>query len=214
MTSPARTARPSPRKNPRPQGAEGGGGEQLLKIGEAAKALGVEAYVLRFWETQFPFLRPRHAHSKHRFYGAQDLQTLRLIKRLLHEERFTIEGAKKYIREVGLERALSAKPGAANGGRINARLMKGNITLDAAEQIFGASRRATEADLRQANEGVPPALWIQLPRKPGWVYGEQLTRLKKMVAERFHLLRCDGADPCLHLLHVHDAQRLGWEIVE
>ena len=114
MTSAARTARPSTRKNPRPQGAgaEGGvGGEQLLKIGEAAKVLGVEAYVLRFWETQFPFLRPRHAHSKHRFYGAQDLQTLRLIKRLLHEERFTIEGAKKYIREVGLERALSAKPG-------------------------------------------------------------------------------------------------------
>ena len=69
--------------------------------------------MLRFWETQFPFLRPRHAHSKHRFYAAQDLQTLRLIKRLLHEERFTIEGAKKYIREVGLERALSAKPGAA-----------------------------------------------------------------------------------------------------
>jgi DNA-binding transcriptional MerR regulator len=115
MTSAARPARPSPRKNPRPQsgGAEAGGGEQLLKIGEAAKVLGVEAYVLRFWETQFPFLRPRHAHSKHRFYAAQDLQTLRLIKRLLHEERFTIEGAKKYIREVGLERALSAKPGAA-----------------------------------------------------------------------------------------------------
>jgi len=117
MTSAARTARPSPRKKPHPQGggaqAGGSSGEQLLKIGEAAKALGVEAYVLRFWETQFPFLRPRHAHSKHRFYAAQDLQTLRLIKRLLHEERFTIEGAKKYIREVGLERALSAKPGAA-----------------------------------------------------------------------------------------------------
>ena len=114
MSSAARTARPSPRKTPRPQGGGGGGGgEQLLKIGEAAKALGVEAYVLRFWETQFPFLRPRHTHSKHRFYAAQDLQTLRLIKRLLHEERFTIEGAKKYIREVGLERALSAKPGAA-----------------------------------------------------------------------------------------------------
>jgi DNA-binding transcriptional MerR regulator len=114
MTSAARTARSSSRKNPRPQGAGAeGGGEQLLKIGEAAKVLGVEAYVLRFWETQFPFLRPRHAHSKHRFYGAQDLQTLRLIKRLLHEERFTIEGAKKYIREVGLEHALSAKPGAA-----------------------------------------------------------------------------------------------------
>ncbi len=116
MTSAARTARPSPRKNPRSQGGgaeAGGGSEQLLKIGEAAKLLGVEAYVLRFWETQFPFLRPRHAHSKHRSYAAQDLQALRLIKRLLHQERFTIEGAKKYIREVGLEHALSAKPGAA-----------------------------------------------------------------------------------------------------
>jgi DNA-binding transcriptional MerR regulator len=122
MSSAARTARPSPRKTPRPQGAGGGGGagEQLLKIGEAAKALGVEAYVLRFWETQFPFLRPRHTHSKHRFYAAQDLQTLRLIKRLLHEERFTIEGAKKYIREVGLERALSAKPGAAAAAQLEA----------------------------------------------------------------------------------------------
>jgi len=115
MTSAARTVRSSSRKNPRSHGGGGGagGGEQLLKIGEAAKLLGVEAYVLRFWETQFPFLRPRHAHSKHRFYAAQDLQTLRLIKRLLHEERFTIAGAKKYIREVGLERALGAKPGAA-----------------------------------------------------------------------------------------------------
>jgi DNA-binding transcriptional MerR regulator len=116
MTSAARTARSSQRKSPRSPGAPaqaGAGAEQLLKIGEAAKSLGVEAYVLRFWETQFPFLRPRHAHSKHRFYAAQDLQTLQLIKRLLHEERFTIEGAKKYIREVGLERALSAKPGTA-----------------------------------------------------------------------------------------------------
>jgi DNA-binding transcriptional MerR regulator len=114
MSSAAHPARPSPRKHPRPQsGGADGGGAQPLKIGEAAKLLGVEAYVLRFWETQFPFLRPRHARSKHRFYGEQDLETLRLIKRLLHQERFTIEGAKKYIREVGLERALGAKPDAA-----------------------------------------------------------------------------------------------------
>lgn len=108
MTSNARPARSSSRKRPRPQAAESGG-EKLMKIGEAAKALGVEAYVLRFWETQFSFLRPRHAQSKHRFYSTQDLRTLRMIKRLLHEERFTIEGAKKYIREVGLERAIGGK---------------------------------------------------------------------------------------------------------
>jgi DNA-binding transcriptional MerR regulator len=83
----------------------------LLKIGEAATLIGVESYVLRFWETQFPFLRPRHTRSKHRSYNAKDIETLKLIKRLLHQERFTIEGAKKYIREVGLEQALaSGKP--------------------------------------------------------------------------------------------------------
>ena len=112
MTSAARTARSSPRKSSR-HVAQAGGSERLLKIGEAAKLLGMEAYVLRFWETQFSFLRPRHSRSKHRFYGEQDLETLRLIKRLLHEERFTIAGAKKYIREVGLKRALSAMPGVA-----------------------------------------------------------------------------------------------------
>jgi len=78
--------------------------ERTLKIGEAARALGVEAYVLRFWETQFPFLRPRHASSSHRIYQPKDLALLRMVKRLLHVDGYTIAGAKKHIREVGLER--------------------------------------------------------------------------------------------------------------
>jgi DNA-binding transcriptional MerR regulator len=158
MTSAARTARPSSRKNPRAQSAstEDGGGEQLLKIGEAAKLLGVEAYVLRFWETQFPFLRPRHAHSKHRFYGAQDLQTLRLIKRLLHEERFTIEGAKKYIREVGLERALSAKPGAAAAHleAPGAAHVTGSTGASSASGAGGDSARRALAEVRRELESL------------------------------------------------------------
>lgn len=79
-------------------------GDRPLKIGEAARAVGVEPYVLRFWETQFPILRPRHSRSKHRFYESRDIDTLKLIKRLLHTEGFTIAGAKKHIRAVGLER--------------------------------------------------------------------------------------------------------------
>lgn len=161
MSSAARTARSSPRKNPRAHsaGAEAGGGEQLLKIGEAAKALGVEAYVLRFWETQFPFLRPRHTHSKHRFYAAQDLQTLRLIKRLLHGERFTIEGAKKYIREVGLERALNAKPGAAADhleapGPTHAASAAGATGASGAAGAGGASTRRALAELRRELESL------------------------------------------------------------
>ena len=77
--------------------------QRPLKIGEAAQMIGVEPYVLRFWETQFPFLRPRHSRSRHRSYGAADLETLKIIKRLLHTEGYTIVGARKYIREKGLD---------------------------------------------------------------------------------------------------------------
>jgi DNA-binding transcriptional MerR regulator len=75
-----------------------------LKIGEAARLLGVEAYVLRFWETQFPFLRPRHTASSHRMYAPENIESLKMVKRLLHVEGFTIAGAKRHIREVGLAR--------------------------------------------------------------------------------------------------------------
>jgi DNA-binding transcriptional MerR regulator len=75
-----------------------------LKIGEAAQVVGVEPYVLRFWETQFSFIRPRHARSRHRYYEPKDIETLKLIKRLLHTQGFTIAGAKKHIREHGLDR--------------------------------------------------------------------------------------------------------------
>ncbi|MGC2759529.1 MerR family transcriptional regulator [Candidatus Binatus sp.] len=84
--------------------------ERGLKIGEAARALGVETYVLRFWETQFPFLKPKHTRTKHRFYQEKDLDLLRLIKRLLHDEGFTIVGANKHIKEFGIEALMRGKP--------------------------------------------------------------------------------------------------------
>ena len=84
--------------------------ERGLKIGEAARALGVETYVLRFWETQFPFLKPKHTRTKHRFYQEKDLDVLRLIKRLLHDEGFTIVGANKHIKEFGIEALMRGKP--------------------------------------------------------------------------------------------------------
>src|SRR5580704_1852686 len=95
--------------------------ERGLKIGEAAKTIGVEAYVLRFWETQFQILKPKHARSKHRFYQPRDIETLRLIKRLLHQEGFTIAGANKYIRENGIDpsniasSADASRPAASSG---------------------------------------------------------------------------------------------------
>lgn len=69
-----------------------------FKIGEVSEILGVQPYVVRFWETEF-HLTPAKNRSKHRVYKRQDLETLIEIKRLLYEERFTIEGAQKKLKE-------------------------------------------------------------------------------------------------------------------
>ena len=71
-----------------------------FKIGEVARLVGVKPYVLRYWETEFSILRPGKTHSKHRLYRRKDVETLLEIRRLLYAERYTIEGAKRRLREV------------------------------------------------------------------------------------------------------------------
>lgn len=70
-----------------------------FKIGEVAKIVGVKPYVLRYWETEFSVLKPGKTRSKHRLYRRRDVELLLKIKDLLHNRRFTIEGARKKIRE-------------------------------------------------------------------------------------------------------------------
>ena len=72
-----------------------------FKIGEVAKLVGVKPYVLRYWETEFSILRPGKTRSKHRLYRRKDVETLLEIRRLLYGERYTIEGAKRRLRESG-----------------------------------------------------------------------------------------------------------------
>lgn len=69
-----------------------------FKIGEVSEILGVPPYVVRFWETEF-HLTPAKNRSRHRVYNRQELETLLEIKGLLYEERFTIEGARKKLKE-------------------------------------------------------------------------------------------------------------------
>jgi DNA-binding transcriptional MerR regulator len=70
-----------------------------FKIGEVARLVGVKPYVLRYWETEFaPLLRPEKSRTRHRLYRRRDVLVLRTIRRLLHEDRYTIEGAKRRLR--------------------------------------------------------------------------------------------------------------------
>ena len=73
--------------------------KRYFRIGEASSIIGVEPYVLRYWEGEFSQLKPQRADSKQRTYQKKDLETLLEIKRLLYEEKMTIEGAKRRLRQ-------------------------------------------------------------------------------------------------------------------
>src|SRR6476661_282865 len=68
-----------------------------FRIGEVSSLLGVETYVLRYWETEFPSLAPKKSGTGHRLYRRKDVELLLKIKHLLYEKRFTIEGARQSL---------------------------------------------------------------------------------------------------------------------
>jgi DNA-binding transcriptional MerR regulator len=68
-----------------------------FRIGEVSSLLGVETYVLRYWETEFPTLAPKKSGTGHRLYRRKDVELLLRIKHLLYEKRFTIEGARQSL---------------------------------------------------------------------------------------------------------------------
>jgi DNA-binding transcriptional MerR regulator len=68
-----------------------------FKIGEVSDLLGVEPYVLRYWETEFAVLSPKKSGTGHRLYRRKDVELLLRIKHLLYEKRFTIEGARQSL---------------------------------------------------------------------------------------------------------------------
>lgn len=68
-----------------------------FKIGEVSELLGVEPYVLRYWETEFTVLSPKKSGTGHRLYRRKDVELLLRIKHLLRDRRFTIEGARQTL---------------------------------------------------------------------------------------------------------------------
>ena len=69
----------------------------FFRIGEVADLTGVPPYVLRYWESEFKLLRPRKNHAGQRVYRKGDIELVLRIKRLLYEDRLTLEGAKKRL---------------------------------------------------------------------------------------------------------------------
>jgi DNA-binding transcriptional MerR regulator len=81
--------------------------EAYRTIREVADSLDLPQHVLRFWETRFPQIRPLKRAGGRRYYRPDDIDRLRLIKRLLYDEGYTIKGVQKLFKEQGVQ-ALSA----------------------------------------------------------------------------------------------------------
>lgn len=104
----------------------------FYKIGEVSRITEVEPYVLRYWESEFPFLRPRKSKSGQRVYVKKDLTTILEIKKLLYSERYTIEGVRKRFADVTPE--LKALPPVASSAPLVATSSP-SASIDAIEQI-------------------------------------------------------------------------------
>ena len=76
-----------------------------FKIGEVASLTKVKPYVLRYWESEFKIISPRKSLTRQRVYSKRDIELILDIKRLLYKEGFTLDGAKKKIKEIQAERA-------------------------------------------------------------------------------------------------------------
>lgn len=71
-----------------------------FKIGDVANILGIKQYVLRYWETEFEILHPKKASNNQRMYTRKDVENALLIRKLLHRDRFSIEGARNALKEL------------------------------------------------------------------------------------------------------------------
>jgi DNA-binding transcriptional MerR regulator len=123
-------------------------GRIYFRIGDVAEILGVKPYVIRFWETEFPFVAPDKAVSGQRVYRRPQIEGLVLIKHLLHIERYSIEGAKKKLTEL----------------RRTAKLKEAMMELVKIEGVEEIQMKAPAENV-QANHGSAPGMPVQIGSK-------------------------------------------------
>lgn len=106
-----------------------------FKIGEVAEFVGVKQYVLRYWETEFEALHPRKSNNGQRFYTRKDIEMALMIRKLLHEDRFSIEGARAVLKKMKQAAKSQITP-----------IVEGTTQ----EQVVEAHQPATEVVLNKA----------------------------------------------------------------
>jgi DNA-binding transcriptional MerR regulator len=163
------------------------GPDAFRTISEASEDLGVPQHVLRFWETKFSFIRPMKRAGGRRFYRPQDLEVLRGVRGLLHDQGYTIKGVQRLHKEQGLSRLVSAAGGdAAVVVALEAEMAaeaeaQQRLPLDEPEPVQDAppnvrpldpAARARLLDVLEEIEAAKTRLDALLPRPASGVFAE------------------------------------------
>lgn len=129
------------------------------KIGEACKALGIQPYVLRYWETEFPALAPSKSRSGQRVYNEKEIGIIRRIKELLYDEGYTIAGAKKKLET---ELASGALPENDESAPLEVEVPAENISDEIAKVPEPLSPPPPSPPARRTARPSPPAPPVQI----------------------------------------------------
>ena len=145
----------------------------FFKIGEVAQIIGVRPHVLRYWESEFPALRPLKTRGSHRVYRRRDVELAALVRRLLHEEGLTIAGAKRRLRETGHDRvATPAEPSVVREVNSRAELLAVRDELTALlgqlrELVDGPAAVGPRNDVHATvTASVPNSVPVSVQRRP------------------------------------------------
>lgn len=129
-------------------------------IAEVSELTGLKAHVLRYWETQFAMISPTKNRGGTRVYQADEIEKILLVKHLLYEKRFTIEGAKRKLKEmrqdgtVKQEQKLNAVPAVLASIKEGLAAVRNALTLPEGPAVSGASA-TTGASARSEAFGTP-----------------------------------------------------------
>ena len=123
--------------------------KHYFKIGEVAELAGVEPYVIRYWESEFRSLRPQKSRSNQRLFRRKDVERILEIRRLLYEEGYKIEGARRRLEQgepedgSGVPEAIAADPSKKSQGTrspsvsaLRTQVAEAQAALDAIEKIL------------------------------------------------------------------------------
>jgi DNA-binding transcriptional MerR regulator len=171
-------------------------GKLYYSISEVCQITGLEQHVLRYWENEFPQLKPKKNRAGNRAYRAKEIKLIRYIKYLLYDELYTIQGAKRKIADAsapeleGQVNLLGPLPGiGAALPSQTASLPRRKKAKEAAETLQPVATTVSIAETALETLDVPV---LELPRQEATVNRELLLNLKREMNEILRLLGKDA----------------------